>query len=106
MPPRQMEPFEYDLTLLVKFKSGRARGSQTLEIKIMKPSGEWWGPVLTNSLLFEGEDDRGVDLMANIRFRFEQTGVYWVYVFLENQFVTKLPLRVVYVPQVTPTRAS
>ncbi|MBI2851262.1 MAG: hypothetical protein HYX80_09555 [Chloroflexi bacterium] len=98
-PPIEMEPFEYELTLLLKFKSGRARGVHSVRIQPVKPSGELM-PATTNNVLFEGEEDRGVDIVGNMRFKFEETGIYWIHIYLNETRMTQIPLRVTYVPQV------
>jgi hypothetical protein len=45
--------------------------------------------------LFEGED-RGVNLILNLNIVVDQEGVYWFNVLLEDQFVTRIPLRIFY----------
>ena len=98
-PPTEMESFEYDLCLLLKFKSGRARGVHTVKVQPAKPSGEFTEPLIHN-VLFEGEEDRGVDIIAQMHFIFEQTGIYWLYVYLNDVQMTQIPLRVIYIPQI------
>lgn len=98
-PPPEMDPFEYDLNLLIKFKSGWARGVHALKIQTGKPSGELT-PEVQNSVLFEGEEDRGVDVIAKMHFNLDETGIYWIYVYLNDIKVTQIPLRVTYMPQV------
>src|SRR3990170_8691247 len=61
-PPDQMEAFDYEMTLLVRLKSGLARGVFPLQVRLIKPSGESPTP-LTRNVLFEGEEDRGVDIV-------------------------------------------
>ena len=70
-----MEPFELDFFLFLSFKSGSARGPYQLEIRVQEPSGESPQPFVT--IQFEGEDDRGNDIVANMKMRFEMTGLYW-----------------------------
>jgi hypothetical protein len=98
-PPREMEPFKQDLTLLVKLKSGEARGSYPLEIRLVKPSGESPTP-LTQTIYFEGEEDRGIDVLANMKITFDLTGVYWFHIYLSEVRLTQIPLRIIYLPQV------
>lgn len=98
-PPSEMEPFEYDMTLFLRFKSGRARGTHTLEVQPIKPSAETLPPVKM-SILFEGEEDRGVDSVGIMRIKFDQTGIYWFNVKLNDVMVTRIPFRVIYMPQV------
>lgn len=102
-PPQQMEPFEYELTLLIKLKSGSARGVYPLQVRLVKPSGESPTP-LTQNILFEGEDDRGVDIVGNMKIRFDQTGVYWFQIYFGEVRLTQVPFRVIYMPQVRQIR--
>ena len=89
-----------ELTLLLRFKSGSARGTYPLEIRLEKPSGE---SVMLGSqtVMFEGEDDRGTDVVVNLSLRIEFTGLYWFDIYLDNIRVTRVPLRIVYLAHVT-----
>jgi hypothetical protein len=98
-PPAEMEPFDYEIVLLLKFKSGWARGVHAVKIQTAKPSGELM-PEIVNNVLFEGEEDRGVDMIGNISIKFDQTGIYWIYINLDDIRITQIPLRVTYIPQV------
>lgn len=102
-PPKEMEAFEHELTLLIRMKSGMARGPLTLNIRLVKPSGESPQP-MTQVLHFEGEEDRGIDFVANMRIKFDMTGIYWFHVLLEDVRLTQIPLRVIYLPQVRQIR--
>lgn len=97
-PPEEMEPFEWEAKLLIKFKSGRARGPLNLQLTLEKPSGVM--PPITRMLNFEGEDDRGVDIITNLKIRFDTPGLHWINVALNDVRVTRLPLRLVYLPQI------
>lgn len=99
-PPPEMEPFEYDMSLFLRFKSGRARGTHTLEVQPVKPSSETL-PSRKLSILFEGEEDRGVDSIGIIKMKFDQTGIYWFNISLNDVIVTRIPFRVIYMPQVS-----
>jgi hypothetical protein len=85
----------YPLVLLVTFKAGAARGNFNVEIRREKPSGEE-GPVLSTSIYFEGEGDRGANLIVNVNFEPDQQGLYWFDVLFEAQRVTRIPLRAVF----------
>lgn len=104
-PPETMEPFDYDATLLIKLKSGWARGSFPLKIVLVKPSGAS-PPPLQQTVHFEGEEDRGIDVVVNMRIKFEITGIYWIQVYLGDVRLTQIPLRVIYMPQVRQTHGS
>lgn len=98
-PPDEMEPFDYEATLLIRLKSGWARGAYAIRINLIKPSGESPMP-LQQRVNFEGEEDRGVDIVGKMRIKFDQTGIYWFKIYLNDTFLTQVPLRVVYMPQV------
>ena len=96
-PPQVMEPFEYELTLLVRLKSGSVRGVYQLKITLAEPSGESRSQAVP--VVFEGEEDKGLDVVAPLRLRIPVPGIYWIEIYLENDFLTKVPMRVVYIPQ-------
>ncbi len=98
-PPLEMEPFDYHSTLLIKFKSGWARGVHNVKIQFAKPSGEFM-PEVVRSVPFEGEEDRGIDIILNLMLKLDQTGIYWIHIYLNNKKITQIPLRITYIPQV------
>ena len=59
---------------------------------------------------FEGEDDRSGDLVAHLKMRIEMAGVYWFEILLDDrgkvELLTRLPLRVNYLPHVSPQTGS
>lgn len=97
-PPEEMEPFDWEGVLLIKLKSGRARGNHRLRIELHKPSGEKNVPI-QQMLNFEGEEDRGIDVVAQMHINFDQTGIYWMFLYIEENMLTQIPLRVIYAPQ-------
>ena len=99
-PPAEMEPFTHEITILIRLKSGEARGHFPLRITLVKPSGES-PPYLEQTIVFEGEEDRGVDLVVNASIKIEYAGIYWFWIYLEGVVLTRIPFRVVYVPQVS-----
>lgn len=96
---REMEPFDHSLFLYLTFKSGSARGPMDLNIRLEDPSGTSKSP-LTQTINFEGDDERGVNIVAELRLRLELAGLHWFDIILDGVRVTRIPLRVVYSPQV------
>jgi len=94
----EMAAFNYNLTLLLRLKSGDARGPYPLEVRLTKPSGELTTP-LRQTLVFEGEEDRGIDLVADIVVKFEMAGIYWFQIYLRDICITQIPFRVIYMPR-------
>lgn len=92
--PENLPPTQVNLTALIAFKAGNARGRSTVKWTIETPSGLKL-PEQLLPVLFEGED-RGVNLIINLNMMLDQEGVYWFGVLLENQLLTKIPLRILY----------
>ncbi len=92
--PERLPPIPINLTVLISLKSGKARGRSTVKLRIESPSGLKLPDQLL-PVLFEGED-RGVNLVLNLSLVIDQEGVYWFDVLLEEQLLTRMPLRTVY----------
>lgn len=92
--PDQMPVTTARFTLLISLKSGSARGKHFIKFRPETPSGlkpfEQSFPVL-----FEGED-RGINLVLAINFQLDQEGLYWFDILLEEDLLTRIPLRVLY----------
>jgi hypothetical protein len=91
----EMIPTVLQFTILVSFKSGFLRGKQLLAIRPKSPNKEDL-PQMAFPILFEGDDDRGNALVAQINFVATQEGLYWFDVHLNDESVTRMPLRVAY----------
>jgi len=92
--PETLPPMPVSLCALISFKSGNARGRHTVKLVTETPSGVRL-PEQLLPVLFEG-DDRGVNLVLNINAVVDQEGVYWFDVILEDQVLTRMPLRILY----------
>jgi len=104
-PPPELIPFEHSFVLFLRFKSGRARGLMGVKFELIKPSGEALPPGMQN-VLFEGEDDGGVEIAINMKLRLDQTGIWWFYIYLNDVRVTQIPFKVIYMPQVRQVSGS
>lgn len=104
-PPTEMQPFDHQLYLLIRLKAGTARGSMPLQVRFHKPNFETSTPPPTN-IYFEGEDDRGADIVIPMNMRLTLTGVHWISVELDGTRITRVPLRVIYNPVSLPPQAS
>jgi hypothetical protein len=81
-----------NMTLFISFKSGSARGKATVAIRVERPDG-LMRDVMTGPVLFEGEE-RGVNVVLALVLQFELEGLYWFHVLLDEQLVTRIPLRI------------
>ena len=45
---------------------------------------------------FEGDEDRGVNVVIPMAFPVQEPGVYWFSIALDGQTVSHIPLRVIY----------
>jgi hypothetical protein len=98
--PEEMPPLSMQLFALVAFKSGSARGSMQVDLRPEDPSGRQLG-TFGQTVHFEGED-RGVNMIVGFNFVAEIQGLYWFDVLLQGERVTRIPLRVLYVPTRLP----
>jgi|SRR3990172_5065939 len=105
-PPEEMAPFEHEIALFVRLKSGWARGSYPLRIRFVKPDSESLLPPFQSTIPLEGEEDRGADVVVNMKLRLDMPGIYWFHVELGDIRLTQVPLRVIYIRQVTQTHGG
>ncbi len=92
--PENLPPLPLNLSLFLSFKSGSARGRNSIKLKIEAPSG-FQLPEQLLPVLFEGED-RGVNLILALNMVVDQEGVYWFNILLEEEHITRIPLRILY----------
>jgi hypothetical protein len=93
--PEEMPPLTPELMAVLMLVPGQARGSFPVRIELELPSGER-RELFTTTVHMESED-RGVNLVVNIRYSFETPGLYWFNVYLDKNLMTRMPLRIIYV---------
>lgn len=81
--------------VVVSFKSGFMRGKQTVRLRPKSPSGKEL-PAMEIPVLFEGDDDRGPVMAFQVQWPVDEEGLYWWDLVLNEELVTRLPLRVTY----------
>ena len=91
----EMPPQVLQFMIIVSFKSGFMRGKQTIAIRPVSPSKEDL-PAMEFPVLFEGDDDRGMALAFPVQWVPPEEGLYWWNVYLNQELVTSMPLRVIY----------
>lgn len=79
---------------VIALKSGSARGSHQLTIRQEAPNGMKQAAVVL-TVLFEGED-RGVNVILPVPVGTDVEGLHWFEVLLDDQLLTKMPLRIVH----------
>lgn len=99
-PPEAMPPLAIPIIALIILKSGEARGSMRVQLRPEDPSGLQL-PAAEQMVHFEGEE-RGYNVVMNVNFVAEMPGLYWFDVLLDGNRITRIPLRVMYMPTRTP----
>lgn len=94
-PPEKMPPMSFTTTAFLSFKSGFAKGSNTVKLLLRDPSSNQVGPETLLPVFLEG-DERGTNTTLNVTLQLKEEGLYWFDVLLGDRLVTRIPLRVVY----------
>ena len=92
--PPEMPPQEWEFNLVLLFNSGAYVGKAAIAIAVQGPDG-LRKPVHSAEHYFEGED-RGANLILQMKFAFKTEGLYWFEVYVNDQPMTRVPLRVMY----------
>lgn len=98
--PENMPPAMLNWFLVLNFKSGEARGSHPVKIEPELPSGIRLEP-MTLSAHFEGAN-RGANIVSKINMKLEMPGIYWFRLYVDDKFLTQIPVEVIYSRIVTP----
>lgn len=89
-----MQPQPINVTLAILLKSDQMNGQYLVKIRCTSPVGATTdGPEMP--FLFEG-NDRGVQVVFPLGFVATEQGLYWFDVLLEEEVLTRIPLRVMY----------
>jgi hypothetical protein len=92
--PEQMPPTSLNLVLAVALRAGVMHGQMNVRMTLTTPGGSetQMGSI---PVLFEGQD-RGVSLVTNLNLVVGEQGLYWISIYLEEQMLTRVPLRIMY----------
>ena len=102
--PEEMPAVPHQMTAVLSFKSGSARGRTQLRLVMEKPdtdSKEIW-----SSSMHAESPDRGQNFVFRFPAIFDLEGVYWFHVYVEDDVVTSMPLTLQYVRQASGTGPS
>jgi len=98
--PEEMPPTMLNWFLVICMKAGEARGSHPVKIEPELPSGLIIQPLIL-SAYFEG-GNRGTNLVTKLGFTLKMPGIYWFRIYVDDVFMTKFPLEVIYTKIITP----
>lgn len=82
----------YFVSCMIRFGSFRLSTEHTLTVKLKNPAGE--EKSLTETPLIFQAERTGVNFVIKMGLGFKWEGIYWLMVYLDNAFVTQVPLRV------------
>ncbi len=91
--PTELPEGNLSLTLVIMLKSDDARGRHPVTVRIQRPDGVTLPPH-DFDVMFEGEE-RGVNLILQLQVEALE-GLYWFDVLVNEQLLTRVPLRVIY----------
>ena len=91
----EMPPTTWQGYLVIIMKAGKSRARLELKTVLQLPDGSTKAPVIM-SVNFEGEDDRGIQIIQRVAISLTAEGLYWFKLYLGGAQLTRLPLRVTY----------
>jgi len=94
-PTEEMPHTAIQTTMVLMFKSGFHRGPARLTITPITPR-DLRLPAMDIPVHFEGDEDRGVNVVMPMAFPVQESGVYWFAIALDGHIVSHIPLRVIY----------
>jgi hypothetical protein len=95
-PTEEMLQTAIQATMVLMFKSGFHRGPERLTITAITPRDERILPAMEIPVHFEGDEDRGINVLMPMLFPVHEPGIYWFEVALRGETITHIPLRVIY----------
>lgn len=92
--PPDMPAHDQEFNLVLLFNSGTYVGKAAIAVTVQGPDG-LRKPVHGAEHYFEGAE-RGVNFIIQMKFTFKIEGLYWFEIYVNDQPVTRVPLRVMY----------
>ncbi len=83
---------------VIAFKSGGFVGEKKLAVKTVDPKGEIAAAAFESRLVFEG-NEHGTQLVLSLNIGTDREGLYWLDVLLDEEMVTRIPLRLTFTRQ-------
>jgi hypothetical protein len=94
----QMEPFVHNFNLVVLLKSGENPGNFRVGVQPIKPNNDRLPP-LSFTVNLPPPQEQGSCVIGQVSFPFDLPGLWWFDVTLNDVRVTRIPMRVIYLPQ-------
>jgi hypothetical protein len=76
-PTEEMLQTAIQATMVLMFKSGFHRGPERLTITAITPRDERILPAMEIPVHFEGDEDRGINVLMPMLFPVHEPGIYW-----------------------------
>ena len=95
-PSETMPTTSIQTVLCMSFKSGIFRGPANVTVTPIGPNGNRLRTMIRQQVNFEGDDDRGINLNVNMAFPVTESGLYWFEIAVDDEVLTRTPLRVLY----------
>lgn len=81
------------LPLFILLRSGGVQGRRMVTLRLRSPSNEIRPISDPITLVFRGQE-HGTSIKVDLAMGVEELGLYWVEVFVDNDLLTKVPLRI------------
>lgn len=91
-------PKIYNLNLFISLKTGEKPGVTKIKIEGRKPNPPHL-PNIEKSIHLDQPASRGANLHIKATIEFDQPGVWWFYVYVNEYERTRVPLEVIWLPQ-------
>ena len=93
---REMSPTPIQATAFISFKAGsQPVGKYRIRLRPQKPDGSYLAEQ-EFEVFFQGTDEHGVNITAQLTLVVEEEGLYWIDVFFEDALQTRIPLRILH----------
>ena len=93
--PKKGDSLVFGLTILLSFKAGDTSGGERkMELYLVSPSGKKARALQTDLHFASGKPEAGYNVRGDLVLKYEKEGLYWYEVYVEGEFITKMPLRI------------
>ena len=97
-PSTDVRTFKATFAFVLILKSGENPGVTNIKIVPKKPDNSTLPPI-AQTIHLDTPNNKGHNLVINSNFTFDQRGVWWFEVFINDMPRTKIPLEVIFLPQ-------